>query len=300
MHSYSPIQSLLLILYFSGNALLELAPYVIGGVIIGEALKLTSWTKLIYGGVSRSPLLATLFASVLGAVSPLCTYGTVPVVLQLFRAGVHIAPLITFLSVSAMMNPQLFILTWGGLGPEMAIVRVLAVMGFGLFLGFSLYRLPASWVVNPAAMDEKEPPSKILNRSAHPFTVKGFSKDVLETLQFVGFYLVLGVILSATIDVIIPKQWLRGFFSGNRFISLLSSALLGVPLYACGGGVIPVVRELMANGMAKGAAMAFMLVGPATRVTPLIALATILRLRFIFIYILAVITFAVLFGFVYQ
>lgn len=299
MYLYSILDSIILILYFAGIYLLELAPYVIGGVIVGEALKSTSWTKLIYKGVTKSPFVSTLLATILGIVSPLCTYGTVPVALQLFKAGVNISPLIAFLSVSAMMNPQLFIITWGGLGPEIAIIRVLTVMLFGLLLGFVLRRVPSSWIVNTGITDKKASQEEIESKCTKKTDAKKFCKNVFEGIQYVGFYLVTGVLLSAVVDVMVPKVWLKSLFAGNSFISLLISAMLGVPLYACGGGVIPVVKELMAGGMGRGAALAFLFVGPATRITPLMALATFLRPAFILIYAVVVIAFALLIGAVY-
>jgi uncharacterized protein len=300
MYSYSPVQSVILILYFSGQYLLQLAPYVIGGVILGEILKFTSWTKLVYKWVSGASFFSILIASMLGMISPLCTYGTVPVVLQLFRAGVNIAPLITFLSVSAMMNPQLFVLTWGALGPEIALARVAMVLCFGFLLGFVLKKIPLSWVVNPEAMQNQEATDEILNRPTKRFAITCFMKDVLKGIQFIGFYVVIGVVVSAMIDVISPKEWLRNIFQGNHYLSILIAALLGVPLYACGGGVIPVVREFIASGLGKGAALAFLFVGPATRITPLLALATFLKPRFIVVYVVIVIVFALLIGLIYH
>jgi uncharacterized membrane protein YraQ (UPF0718 family) len=293
------LEYILLIFYTAGRSLLNLAPYILIGVIIGEVLKLTSWTKLIYRGVNRSPFSAVLLASVLGIVSPLCTYGTVPVVLQLFKAKVPISPLITFLSVSAMMNPQLFIYTWGGLGPEMAIARTAAVLLFGLFLGFCLYRIPQSWIINPSAITDPSSEQEIQNRSKKQFEPKKFLKDVGSCLTYVGFYIVIGVVISSVIDVLVPKTWLNTIFHGNGFLALLISALLGVPLYACGGGIIPVVRGFLAGGMSKGEALAFLFVGPATRITPLMALAVILRPVVIVIYVILVILYSLLIGTIY-
>lgn len=300
MYSYSPLQTIVLIFYFAGQSLWQLAPYIIGGVIVGEVLKLTAWTKLVYKSVSGSPFLAILTAAVLGMISPLCTYGTVPVVLQLFRAGVDIAPLITFLSVSAMMNPQLLLLTWGGLGPEIALARIVMVLSFGLLLGLALGKLPLAWLVNPGALKEPELTDEMLQRPAKRFVPVQFAKDILAGLQFVGFYVVMGVLISAVIDVAVPKAWLRLVFQDNALLSLLIAAFLGVPFYACGGGIIPVVRQFIANGLGQGAALAFLFVGPATRITPLLALASFLRPRFLAAYVVLVIAFAVFIGLLYH
>ncbi len=300
MYTYQPLEYIIFILYNAGVSLLELAPYIVFGVIVGEVLKLTSWTKLIYKGVNRSPFAAILVAAVLGMLSPLCTYGTVPVMLQLFKAKVPIAPLITFLSVSAMMNPQLFIYTWGGLGPEMALARAAAVLVFGILLGLCLYRVPQSRLVNASAVTADSAEQEILSRGKKKFVLKEFLKNIFDGLTFVGFYIVIGVLISAVIDVLVPKEWLTAVFQGNGFVSLLVSALLGVPLYACGGGVIPVVREFIAQGMSKGEALAFLFVGPATRVTPLMALTVILRPVVIVLYVILVIAFSLLIGVIYR
>lgn len=298
MYTYSFPDKILLVLNFSGNLLLELAPYILAGVLAGELLKFTSWTELMVKGIGKSPIMSVVFAALLGAVSPLCTYGTVPVVLQLYRSGIHISPLITFLAVSSMMNPQLFFITWGGLGAEIAIVRVLAVLIFGFVLGMIIYRVPSHWVVNPRAKGGLLTDEKKANHIE--CNIKTLFHNSFKTLQFVGFYMVMGVIFSAIIDVFIPKAWLQNIFVGNGFFEVLKAAVLGVPLYACGGGVISVVREFMSAGMGKGAAMAFLLVGPATRITPLMALATILRPVFIALYTLILIAYSLLIGVAYQ
>ena len=298
MYTYSLPDKILLVFYGSGYLLLELAPYMVIGVIVGELLKFTSWTELLVKVVGKSPVLSVVFAALLGAVSPLCTYGTVPVVLQLYRTGIHIAPLITFLSVSSMINPQLFFITWGGLGAEMALVRLLAVLAFGFVLGMILYRIPFRFIVNPGIkVDDSNARKETL---VGKFNIRTLFRNCIRTIQFIGFYMVMGVMLSAVIDVFIPKAWLQSLFAGNGFFAVLKAAFMGVPLYACGGGVIAVVRELMNTGMGKGAAMAFLLVGPATRITPLTALAAILRPKFIALYTLLLIAYSLLIGMIYR
>jgi len=296
MYIYSFLDTLILILNYSGRTLLELAPYVVIGVIVGEVLKLTSWTKLIYKGVSRSPLIAVLVASVLGMVSPLCTYGTVPVVLQLLRAGVPLAPLVTFLSVSSMMNPQIFIYTWGSLGPGMALLRIASILIFGLLLGFALYRIPDSWIVNKGALKGDSTREEIINRPKKVFELKKFTGDVFDNLIFVGFYMVIGILLGAVVEVAVPTAWISTLFKGDTFLSLLLTTLMGVPLYACGGGVLPTIEQFIEEGMSRGAALSFLFVGPATRITPLMALATVLKPVFLIVYVAVVIVFALILG----
>ncbi len=274
----------------------QLLPYLLLGVLASEALRYTPISPILERGCRRHPAVAIPAAAVLGMASPLCTYGTVPLVLQLLRAGVPVAPLATFLSASSLMNPQLFLLTWGGLGPRMALARVIAVLAFGLLLGALAHVLPARFTVHVRARAEHSHPAKEIPR----FGWKSFARSCGKTLKFVGFYLLLGVVLGAIIDVLVPGRWITAVFGGGGWYQLLLAALLGVPLSACGGGVIPLVRGLTDQGMAAGAALAFLIAGPATRIPPLMALATIVRPLFIVGYVILLIAYSVVAGLVYQ
>jgi uncharacterized membrane protein YraQ (UPF0718 family) len=288
------------VLVKSGQTLLSLGPYVLLGVVVGEILKLTSWTRFIYRFISKSPFISVILAAILGMVSPLCTYGTIPVVIQLFNSGVHISPLATFLATSSLMNPQLFIMTWGGISPEMAIIRAGAVLLFGLLLGFILYRVPEARIINPNLLNGRRNEPLALSDPPPQFTWRKFLRSNFDTLQYVGFYIIIGIIIGAIVEVYVPGQWLGFLFKTNHWASVFLAALLGVPLYACGGGTIPLIRTLMQEGMRKGAALAFFMAGAATRVTPLTALATIIRPLFIFFYVVLLILFSIVVGGIYN
>lgn len=77
---------------------------------------------------------------------------------------------------------------------------------------------------------------------------------------------------------------------------MLLAATLGVPLYMCGGGTIPLLLEWLASGMTLGSAAAFMLTGPATKITNLGALKTVLGIRHFLLYIGFVMVFSFITG----
>ncbi len=129
--------------------------------------------------------------------------------------------------------------------------------------------------------------------------MKEFARNSWRTFEFVGFYVLLGTVLGAAVEVLVPGRWIMAAFGTGRWYEVLIAALLGVPLYACGGGTIPLVSSLMGQGMAGGAALAFLVAGPATRVPPLLALATILRPAFIATYVVGLLLYSVLAGLIY-
>lgn len=225
-------------------------------------------------------------AALVGATSPLCTYGTVPVLVQLLRLGVSPAPLLSFLAASSLMNPQLFVLMLGGLGLEMALAQLLSVFILSLAVGAiaecwdPLTLLNQQTLVANPAPNERE-----IATTESTFSWSRLLAQVVSLTESVGLYFVIGVIIAAAIEVFVPSAWVVKFLGEEHWYSVLVAGSLGVPLYACGGGAIPWIKVLLDEGMSRGAALAFFLAGPATRVTALAALATVLSRRALVLYV---------------
>ena len=81
-------------------------------------------------------------------------------------------------------------------------------------------------------------------------------------------------------------------FGGNEAWGVLMAATIGVPLYACGGGTIPLLQEWLRNGMSLGSAAAFMITGPATKITNLGALKIVMGFRRFLLYLIFVMAFS--------
>jgi len=74
------------------------------------------------------------------------------------------------------------------------------------------------------------------------------------------------------------------------------AATIGVPLYVCGGGTIPLLQQWLTSGMSLGSAAAFMTTGPATKITNLGALKIVLGKKHFAYYIGYVVIFALASG----
>ena len=85
-------------------------------------------------------------------------------------------------------------------------------------------------------------------------------------------------------------------FGGNEAFGVLMAVTIGVPLYICGGGTIPLLRSWLSDGMSMGAATSFMITGPSTKITNLGALKICLGLKHFIIYILYAIIFSLISG----
>lgn len=285
------------ILQRTGYLLLEFLPYILAGILLAEILKYTPWTKFVKKAVTRSPKISIILASLIGIASPLCTYGTIPIVIDLYKNKVPLAPLLTFLSASALMNPQLFIITWGGLGLEFSLLRITGVIIFTLILGFALIIIEKKYMKN-----SNEPINKKFTRQQSTekkweyFEIKEFSISFYNTFIFIGFYILIGILLSVVIETFIPLSQIFEMTKGVGWVNVIAASILGIPLYACGGATIPLISVLLENGVSFGAAMGFLIVGPGTRITPLLALGSFLSKRTLIYYCCSLLIFSIIFG----
>jgi uncharacterized membrane protein YraQ (UPF0718 family) len=197
------------------------------------------------------------------------------------------------------MNPQLFVITLGGLGLEIALARLLSVFLFGIIFGLIIRIIPPSFIINRSITPQSFGKNTHQKNEKKPFDIKTFLTSVWNNLQFVGFYFLIGITLGSVIKYVVPASWIFSLFKPGEFYGIFIASILSVPLYACGGGTIPLIRTLIGQGMSKASALAFLFVGPATRITPLMALASTIRPLFLLIYVAVIILYALLFGFVY-
>jgi len=290
----------LLVFHIAGKTLLGLSPYIFAGIFLAELLKNLNWIDKLKLWFYNETFKSVLVGTCLGVVSPLCTYGTVPVILMLVRERYPLPPLISFLVASSSINPQLFIVTWGGIGVEMALVRLGSVIIFSLLTGFILSKIPVNLILATERIDSIQTGDK---NPIHQGQKTDFRRSMLSMwndLKYIGFFIIIGCVLGALIEIFIPGDWIASLFNTGPFGSILVAALLGVPVYVCGGGTIPIIHSLLSKGMNIGAAFAFLSVGQAVRITPLVALATVMRGKPIMLYILAIIVYSVLVGLLYS
>ncbi len=111
-------------------------------------------------------------------------------------------------------------------------------------------------------------------------------------LRQIAPYWALGILLTALYQIHIPSDFVSGLFGKNEGFGVLMAATIGVPLYMCGGGTIPLLQQWLVDGMSMGSAAAFMITGPATKITNLGAMKIVLGWRRFIIYILFTMVFA--------
>lgn len=124
---------------------------------------------------------------------------------------------------------------------------------------------------------------------------KRLLKNIGRNIKATGLYFLFGIIITVLFQMYIPQDAFASLFS-NKGFGVLMAATLGVPVYVCGGGTIPLLEEWLHSGMSMGAGTAFMITGPGTKITNLGALKIVLGIKHFIFYLLYVILFALISG----
>jgi len=271
----------------------QIAPYWASGLVAGSLVsvylsdKITNrMTRLASGSFWLVPLCA---ASFFGIVSPLCMYGTVPIIAALGRKNVPQYLLAAFMISSILLNPNIFILSFA-LGVNIALIRLFLSLLGGILAGVLVYLFFKNREIfsfKHFADQEKKPQ-------------KTFFSDLFRAFRITLPYLLFGITLTAVFDRYIPPDWISGMFGAKRGLGVLFATSLSIPLYACGGGTIPLIRAWMLAGMGAGDAMAFMLAGPALKVNNLSAVKMIFSAKYFLVYLAYCVLFAIISGWIIE
>ncbi len=312
---------------------LEAAPWLLLGLVIAALIKAFSDRLAIARYLSGESTGAIVRAAFIGAPLPLCSCGVVPAVLGLKDAGAGRGPSMAFLVATPETGPDSISVSYGMLGPVYAIARpVAAIIGAivtGLIGGRFAGPEPARTAVaqggccggesNPTAASCCESTPSVTGRcednespttgaccgnqatpvaGASPGARKrlagGFSYAFGQVLLDIMPWMLFGLAVTATAVVLIPD----GFFDNAWGLvgSYLLMAVIGIPMYVCATASTPIAAGLLVAGMSPGAALVFLLAGPATNIGTLGILRKHFGNRLIALYLATVIACALIAG----
>jgi uncharacterized membrane protein YraQ (UPF0718 family) len=290
-------RELIYLWYYFDIQFRQIAGYWVLGMVLGSLVSVFGKEKIhrLFTALQGKKLgvLGIIPASFIGIVSPLCMYGTIPIAASFAEKGMEEDWLAAFMMSSILLNPQLLFYS-AALGPAALIIRFVSCFFCGIaaglcvrlffknrsFFNFSGFTTPT-------------------NRDTDPNPLLRFLKNLWRNIKATGLYFLIGVVLSALFQRYVPANMTASLFGkGNRGFGLLMAATIGVPLYMCGGGTIPLLMTWLSDGMSMGSAAAFMITGPATKITNLGAVKIVLGVKHFVLYLVFTIVFALLSGFV--
>jgi uncharacterized membrane protein YraQ (UPF0718 family) len=296
----------------------EMAPYLLFGFFAAGLLSVLVSPRVVERHLGGSGFWPVLKASLFGIPLPLCSCGVIPVSMSLHKHGASKASTISFLLSTPQTGADSILVTYSLLGPIFAIFRPLAalvtgVAGGGLVNLFGREAKPARGA-EPApsagscchANQEKTADACCSGEGKGPQGPQGPkettgvrwmgpARKLWEGMRYgfvslprdIGQPLLVGLVLAALIAAVVPANFFAEHLAHGLPAMLLMMAV-GIPFYVCASASVPMAAALILKGLSPGAALVFLMTGPATNAAGLATIWKTLGRRVAVLYLLTV------------
>ncbi len=296
---------------FTISALMSILPFLALSVLLAGGVAATGADHLIARAFTGRPATMIGMGALIGAISPFCSCGVIPLVAALLAIGVPLAPVMAFWLASPLMDPSMFVLTAGILGHEFALAKTLSAIMLGVAGGVMVHQAQAlGWLSEPLRADignggcggarVRNPKPIVWRFWTDPARNVKFLKESGSIATFLLKWLTLAFILESLMLRYIPAETVTAALGGTGFMPILSATLVGVPAYLNGYAALPLVGGLIGQGMAPGAGMAFLIAGGVTSIPAAMAVWALVRPPVFALYIALSLSGALALGMLYQ
>lgn len=231
--------------------------------------------NLISRAFNGPPLLAVVSAALMGALSPFCSCGVIPIIVALLAMGVPLAPVMAFWLASPLMDPSMFVMTSATLGLEFAIAKTMVAVSIGLLGGLGAYLLTRAGLITDvlkpgvgnggcAGTRIRSPKAVVWKFWQEPARIESAMTSFKTNALFLAKWLVLAFLLESLMVAYLPHDLIAQVAGGTGMLPVLLATMVGIPSYLNGYAALPLVSGLMSQGLSPGAGMAFLVAGGVT------------------------------------
>lgn len=313
---------LLEILIGARDTFLMAAPWLLFGLLAAGFLHVFISGKHVERFVGGRGLTSVVRAALFGVPLPICSCGVVPLAIALRRKGASRPASLSFLITTPESGVESIALTWGVMGPLMAIVRPLASLITGVVTGILAIAYAGDEDPRQAPEPEVEPepccePEPSCCEPELPAVREGWAARVdrwlgvgseepgvlsralrygfVTLLDDIAFWLVVGIALTGVIAAAFPADLSVWGLSGG-LLPMVLVLIAAVPMYICASASTPVAAALVAKGLSPGAALVFLLAGPATNAASVLVLTKNFGRKLIQLYLAGIVVGSLLCG----
>jgi uncharacterized membrane protein YraQ (UPF0718 family) len=246
----------------------------------------------------KSLLTGNVLAGLLGIVTPFCSCSAIPLFLAFVEAGIPLGVVFSFLIAAPMINEVAVIMLFSLFSWKVGAVYILAGLLIAILSGWIIGKLKLErwlqdWVLS-ARFESGEPETADL---AFEDRIRIGKEAVREVFSKIWLYLVFGIAAGALVHGYVPENYLASLMNQSKGYSVPVSVLIGIPLYACSAGAVPIAGALIEKGVPLGTALAFMMSVIAISLPELIILKKVLKMPFILTFIGIITTGIILVGY---
>ncbi len=243
--------------------LAEMSPYLLFGFLVAGLLSVLVSESLVRRHLGGRGLLPLLKASVLGVPLPLCSCGVIPVSMSLHKHGASKGSTIAFLLSTPQTGIDSIFVTLSLLGPVFAIFRPLVALITGL-VGGSI--VDAITTRDPTeGSGRKDCQDECCNSNGKGKIARAFRYGFVTLPRDIGKAMLVGLLVAAVLSAVVPNDYLaESWLAQYPLLAMVVMLFLGIPVYVCATASVPVAAVLIMKGLSPGAALVFLMTGPAT------------------------------------
>ncbi|MBN2486516.1 MAG: permease [Bacteroidales bacterium] len=283
----------LFISYFEALKLLmlDMSPWLVLGFFIAGLLHVFFPDGKINNILGRSNMKSVIRAALIGIPLPLCSCGVIPAGISIYKNGASKGASVSFLISTPQTGVDSILVTYSMLGLPFAIIRPFVALATGIFGGFFTNKTEISQ--NAFGNSSQK---KITNKKSRKnIFVSIFRYAFVDFLQDISKWLIIGLLIAALIAVLVPDDFFASYIH-NDFFGMLIILAASVPMYVCATSSVPIAAVLLMKGISPGAALVFLMAGPATNAATISVIGKSMGRKTLFVYLTTIITGAMLSG----
>ncbi len=291
----------------SWHILSDSSVYVIFGIVAAGMLKVFLKPSTVAGHLGSGRFSSVFKAALLGVPLPLCSCGVLPAAASLKKQGANNGAVASFLISTPESGVDSIALTYALMDPIMTVARPGAAFAAAVTAGitenllhppaktpiplFDLSRSVDSCCNGTDCSSEAHQGGRSFRQQVKAGLVYAFG----EVWGDLAVWFFTGLLLAGVISVLLPME-LASAHLGGGLGSMMIMLVIGIPFYICATASTPIAATFLLKGVSPGAALVFLLVGPATNITSLTVLPSVLGKRGTAIYLASLSLVAVLSG----
>ena len=267
----------------------EMSPYLLLGFLVAGLLHVYVPKQAFSKYLSTKGFKSVFLSAFFGVPLPLCSCGVIPTAMSLKKEGATDGATVSFLIAPPQTGVDSIFATYGVLGLPFAIIRPIVALIVGVVGGLFVDKF--------SGRDSDTVDGNNITCSSTDESAKLTFKDALkygfvDMLQDLGMWLTIGLIVAAAITAFVPSS-IFDILGEYYALNILVVLLLSIPMYICSTGSIPIALSLLMKGISPGAALVFLMAGPATNVATLAVVKKVLGTRTTILYLLSIILGAI-------
>lgn len=261
----------------------EISIYLVFGFMVAGILHILFPDSMVRKHLGAGSISSVLKSTLFGMPLPLCSCGVVPVATSLRRSGASKGSVVSFLISTPQVGADSFLITYSLIGWVFAVFRIIASLITAFFAGL---------LINVFDKEHEQAQESELNSSGMELSFNDRLKTLPHYIEYELFgsianYLVLGLLIAGLIGAFVPDGFFETYLS-NSFLSMLLMLFVGIPMYVCASASTPIAASLLIKGISPGAALVFLLTGPATNAVSFSAVTKIVGKKSTTMYILTI------------